>query len=319
MKYQNLKAFEQSLGSKRIYLCILPSDQERIEAFQLIQKAYPHALSEKFSSTELDYPTFFDALLSTPLFGDKTLVLLDACETLKKKEVETLSEFLEKNTLANVLLLGSRGKTALSKVVEKIGVVLDMSEEKSWEKDKRITETLCSIAKNEGKWLAPDAAALLVEKIGSDLPTLTQDLLKIISFVGDRKNIERTDIFRLSATNLQETPWKMAEEIIWEGGDSNFDPSSFVPLIFSLRSQLQVGMKMASLIEAGTPFSEWTPFFPKMWPKILEKRREQTMRKGPMYFKRGLEVLYKIETLSRAGAVDPKALYDFFRASLNVR
>lgn len=318
MKLQNLKALEQTLGSCKIYLVILPSDQERIEVFHTIQKAYPQAFVEKFSVTDLDYAAFFDSLLSIPLFGGESVVLLDECENLKKKEGETITEFLENNSLSAVLLLGSRGKTPLSKIVEKMGVVLDMGEEKPWEKEKRIGETLSLIAKKEGKWLASDAAALLVEKIGSDLPTLTQEVLKIISFIGDRKTIERTDIFRLSATSALDTPWKIAEEIIWEEGNTQFDPATFVPLIFSLRSQLQVGMKMASLLEIGTPFSEWTPFFPKMWPKILEKRREQTMRKGAAYFKRGLEALYKIEVLSRAGNVDPKALYDFFRARLNV-
>jgi DNA polymerase III subunit delta len=317
MKCQNLKEFEQSIGSFRIFLIILPSDQERVDLFQkVIQKMA--CTVERFTS-DLDCRQFFDALLSPSLFGGETLCLLDECEALKKKEADSISEFLEKNLHFGMLLLGSRGKTPLSKIVEKKGLLLDMSEEKPWEKEKRIAQHLSEIAKQEGKWLSSDASVLLIEKLGTDLPTLSQEIHKLICFVGDRKNIERTDIFRLSSTNISDTPWQMSEEIIWEGGETQFDHAIFVPLIFSLRSQLQIGMKMASLMDAGIPFSDWSAYFPKMWPKMLEKRREQVLRKGSAYFKKGLDTLYQIETLSRSGPSDPKALYDFFRASMYVR
>lgn len=317
MRCQNLKEFEQSIGSCRIFLIILPSDQERVDLFQkVIQKMA--CTVEKFTS-DLDCRELFDALLSPSLFGDETLCLLDECELLKKKEVDSISEFLENNSRFGMMLLGSRGKTPLSKIVEKKGLLLDMSEEKPWEKEKRIAQLLSEIAKQEGKWLSSDAGALLIEKLGNDLTTLSQEIHKLICFVGDRKNIERTDIFRLSSTNSNDTPWQIAEQIIWEGVETHFDQATFVPLIFSLRSQLQIGMKMASLMDAGIPFSDWSVYFPKIWPKMLEKRREQVMRKGFAYFIRGLEALNKIEPLSRSGPFDPKALYDFFRASLYVR
>lgn len=317
MKYQSAKAFQ--VGSAKVFLIIISSEQERLEVFQMIQKEHPQALLEKFSSSDLDLRSLFDALLSPPLFGGQSLVILDECDSLKKKEGELIIEFLEKNSLSGYLLLGAKGKTPLSKVVEKIGVVLDLTEEKPWDKEKRISERIIEMAKKEGKWLSSDAAALLIEKIGSDLPTLVQEIRKLICFVADRKSIERTDIFRLSATNSNQTPWQIAEEIIWEDGDSQFDSTTFVPLIFSLRAQLQVGLKMGSLLKEGIPFSEWSPFFPKMWPKMLEKRRDQVIRKGEAYFQKGLEILYKVESLSRSGSIDPKALYDLFRAVIYAR
>ncbi|HSX13822.1 MAG TPA: hypothetical protein VLE96_05320, partial [Chlamydiales bacterium] len=299
MKCQNLKDFEQTIGEARVFLVIIPSDQERFDVLQKVIQKIP-CFAQTFSA-DVDCGALFDALMSPPLFGGQTLALLDECESLKKKEVDMIAEFLEKNSIAGFLLLGSRGKTPLSKVVEKKGVVFDMSEEKPWEKEKRIVDTLCALAKQEGKILSSDASRLIIEKVGMDLPTLSQEVKKLICFVGDRKSIERTDIFCLSATSDLETPWQIAEAIIWEGEDARVDPSQFVPILFSLRSQLQVGLKIASLLEAGTSFSEWTPYFPKMWPKILEKRREQVVRKGYAYFKKGLDVLYKIETLSRSG------------------
>lgn len=146
MKHLNLKAFDQSLSasSSKVYLSIVPSDQERSKILQdIIKIALPKTYAlESFSASDVELRVVFDALLSPPLFGGEALVILDECETLKKKELEKLGDFLEKNSLSGYLLLGSRGKTALSKVVEKIGVVLDMSDEKPWEKEKESQKLL---------------------------------------------------------------------------------------------------------------------------------------------------------------------------------
>ena len=319
MKYQNIQLFEKSLSlSHRVYLVVMPSDQERFAMLQkIVQRAVPpgHSL-ERFSS-DVECRVLFDAMLSPSLFGGDTVVLLDECEAFKKKEVEQLLAFLEKNVLAGYLLLGSRGKTPLSKVVEKTGALLDMSEEKPWDRDKRLAETLIEMAKKEGKWLSPDAVPLLIECAGPDLSMLSQEMDKLICYVGDRATIERTDIFRLCGSHAQETPWQIAEEIVWEG-KGTFDPAGFVGLIFSLRSQLQLGLKITTLLEAKVPASEWTPYFPKIWPRTLEKRKGQAMHKGALYFKKGLDMLYKIESLSRTSAVLPEALFDLFRTHLSI-
>lgn len=317
MKYQHIQAFEQALSpSIRIYLVQIPSDQERADVLQtMIRKiAKENPTLERFSGGDVDCRALFDALVSPPLFGGEALVVVDECEALKKATQEKIGEFLEKNSIAGYLILSSKGKTPLAKVVEKLGAILDMSEEKPWEKEKRVALTLSDMAKKEGKWLSSEAGNLLIEKVGSDLALLSQELRKLICFVGMRPNIERSDIFRLCSNHTNETPWSLAEEIIWEG-KGTFEPSLFVPLIFALRAQLQLGKKILSLMEEKVPSSEWSPYFPKVWPKTLEKRREQAMKRGSVYFDKGLEMLFKIESLSRASS-DPSALFDLFRAHL---
>ncbi len=314
MKYQNIKLFEKSLS--RVYLVVMSSDQERASVLQkILLQAIPlkHSL-EKFSS-DTECRVLVDALLSPSLFGGETVVYLDECESLQKKEAEKLSDFLEKNVLSGYLLLGSRGKTPLSKIVEKVGSLLDMSEEKPWDKEKRVVESVAEMAKNRGKRMASDAIPLLIECTNSDLALISQEINKLICYVGERLTIERADIFRLCKTNSEETPWQIAEEIVWEGKGS-FDAAAFPALIFSLRAQLQLGLKITALIEAGIPSSEWTPYFPKVWPRTLEKRRAQAEMKGALYFRKGLDILYKVESLSRTGAVLPEAIFDLFRTTL---
>ncbi len=61
------------------------------------------------------------------------------------------------------------------------------------------------------------------------------------------------------------------------------DPSGLPALIFSLRAQLQLGLKITTLIESGIPSAEWTPYFPKIWPRTLEKRKNGEERRKRDY------------------------------------
>lgn len=323
MKYQNLKSFEKHISSAspdqlcRVYLILMSDDYDRSQVLsELVKRMLTLENSLTRVSPETEIHKLYDLLNSPSLFGGDPVVLMDACESLKKKEADALSEFIEKSSLYGYLLLGAKGKSSLSKAVEKVGVVLDMSDEKPWEREKRLIETLSEMAKAQGKRLASDAAPLLIERLGTDFSLLTQELNKLLCYIGDRPIIERSDIFRVSFVNHQSTVWQMAEEIVWEGGSSPMDLTVLPAILFSLRQQLQMGLKITKLMEEGVPFQEWNPYFPKVWPKTLEKRREQAARKGSHHFQKGLDLLYRIESLSRSGSNQMEALLDLFRASL---
>lgn len=322
MKYQNLPSFEKHLTASaphhfaHVYLVIMSDDEERSSVLHSLSSRLLSADSplEKFSS-DCEMRSVLDALQSPSLFGGDPVVVLDGCESVKKKETDVLLNFLEQVVFSGYLLLGSRGKTAFSKGIEKIGVVLDTSEEKPWDKEKRLAQYVIGRAKEAGKWLSSDAAALLLERLGQDVALLSHEVDKLICYVGDRSTIERSDIFRISSTHLSLTFWEMAEEIVWEG-KKVFDEAAFPALIYSLRSQLQIGLKMTVLLEEKVPLQEWSVYFPKMWKSTLEKRKEQSAKKGSLFFRKALDLLFKIESLSRAGSHQTGAFLDLFYLSI---
>ena len=323
MKYQNLKSFEKHLANAapnhlcRCYLVLVPEDQERLAVFQTLIQSLPLSGQSipRMSGEKVRMKDVLDVLQSPSLFASEAALILDECEKLKRAEIDLLTDYLEKPDPTGYLLLGACSKTPLSKISEKIGVVFDLSEEKPWEREKRITENLFERATRAGKRLAPDAATLLLERIGCDASLLEQEIDKLICFIADRLTIERSDVFRIASSSRTYTLWQMAEGIVWEGG-TVLDPNSFHGLIPSLRSQLTLGLKIASLTQTQVPPEEWAAHLPKIWPKTLEKRKEQVAQKGLDFFKKGLELLLKIELLSRTGSNQFEALFDLFRVSL---
>lgn len=316
MKYQNLPAFEKYLATNPIqenhlYLIIVGDDWERSQRMQdIVKRLKIEGGRVEVYSPEDPFSSIFDALQTPSLFGGEAVVVLDGCELLKKQQVEQMGEFLKAHSFSGYLILGSSGKTALSKVVEGKGVVFDLGDEKPWDREKRLSHSLIEKAKLAGKWLSADAASLLLERIGMDASSLSQEVDKLICYVGDRPTIERADIFRISASAATSTLWEMAEAFVWEG-KKEFDDDAFPQLLFALRSQFQMGLKMASLIEEKAQEEAWSVHFPKMWPRTLEKRKEQARQKGSLFFKKGLESLYKIEMLSRGGSSQTGAFLDF--------
>ena len=295
----------------------MADDQERMAVFRSLLRYSlgPESAVQRFTAPQVELKELCAALESPYLFGGEPVVLLDECDKLPKKEAETLADFLQNPHQAGFLLLGAKGKTPLAKAVEKRGVILDLSDEKPWEREKRITETLFERAKSAGKRLAPDAAPLLLERMGADASLLQREMEKLICYVGERTTIERSDIFRISSASRTHTIWQVAEEMIWEGGGGK-EPVPFQGLVPALRSQLSLGLKIASLLEQRASPEEWGSFLPRMWPKTLEKRKDQVLKKGAPFFRKGLRLLFKLELLSRTGANQEEALLDLFRSSL---
>ena len=70
-------------------------------------------------------------------------------------------------------------------------------------------------------------------------------------------------------------------------------------------------------MDEKVPFEEW--HLPKIWPRTLEKRKAQVAQKGTDCFRKGLDLLFRIELLSRTGSNQLGALLDLFQASYIAR
>ncbi|MDE3045685.1 MAG: hypothetical protein KGJ02_03475 [Verrucomicrobiota bacterium] len=295
----------------RVYLLCVPDDFERGQLFQAILRPLltPDHSLQRFSGEGLDQRAFFDHLQTPSLFGGEPIAVLDEVEKLPKKSFSLPSMSF------GYLLMGSRGKTPLAAAVEKEGVVLDLLDEKPWEKEKRQQQLLEARAKSAGKTLTPEVIPLLFERLEKESSTLESELDKLICYVGDKNVIDRNDVLAISAESRTSTIWHTAEDLVWEG-KGLLDESEFHALVPALRSQLQLGLKIATLLSQNASSEEWSQALPRVFPRTLEKRTSQAAKLGLPYFVKGLEALFDIELKSRTGSQQYGALLDLFRARL---
>lgn len=324
MRYQNLKSFQKHLTSaaphhlSRVYLVAMTDDFERMKALNSVLALLlaNDSLVSRFQGSEFDLRSFVDALQSPSLLGGESILFLDEAEKISKKTMQNLLDILERQSLSSYVLIGSRSKTALHGWAEKGGVILDLTEEKPWDREKRLLEQMADQAKEAGKKISMDVLNLLIERLDKEPALLTYEMEKLICYVGDRASIERDDVLQISAATRTHTLWQVAEEIVWDRGMSAVDATQFHGMMPLLRSQLQLGLKLATLIETKRPSEEWSAFLPKLWPKVLEKKSSLAARLGSVYFRKGLEKLFEIELASRHQSTQYGALMDLFRSQL---
>jgi DNA polymerase-3 subunit delta len=282
----------------------------------VVRSILPH-LGERptfLHGSDLSLANTLDAIASPSLFGGDPAVVIEGAEKMAKKDLEAIAASIPK--FSSFLLLSAKSKLPIAAAMEKAGLVLDMTDEKSWDREKRLLEEISARALEAGKRLASDAAPLLIERLGPESSLLDREIDKLICYVGERPTIERSDVFRISLNSREKTPWQIAEEIVWEGASPSA-PESFYSLIPHFRSQLQLGLKLNALSASGLPRPEWGSHLPRLWPKLIDKRTATALHLGASFFQNGLRLLFEIELLSRSGSTSELASMDLFRARLS--
>jgi DNA polymerase-3 subunit delta len=306
MRFSNRAAFLKAVKSaapdhlSRVYCVALSSPFERAQIIDQVLHyvATPDRSLERFHGGEWDRRRFYEHLSTGGLFGGEPVALLDNGELLAKGAQQ---ELFARPFTFGYLVLGVQAKTPLIGWAEKEGVVLDGLEEKPWDKEKRLLDEIGARAANAGKALLPDAAALLLERVERDAAILASEVEKLICYVGERHSITTGDVLAVSATRHTASPWQIAEELVWEGAPLKGEGVEFFALAPALRAQLQIGLKIATLIEQGAGREAWQEALPKVYPKTLEKRSAQAVRLGKSYFIAGLQFLLELELMSRSG------------------
>ncbi len=307
MRFTQYGSFRKQLAHPlRLYLIAVPDSAERAEAVREVLAVWPPEAPQRVSSMgELR-----EALEAPLLLGGEPLVIAEGVEKWGKKDLEKLVE----GVTFGYLLLVAGGKAAgLIAAVEKHGAVLDLTEEKPWDRERRLGEWLQERAHRGGKKLAQDAAALMLSEGERDLALYERELEKLIAYVGDRPSIEKSDVRQVGVLGRTSTIWHLAEELAWEQKLPEV-PEALVPFLMSVRTQLEMGQKLVAL--SGTAPEAMKPFFPKVWPKTLEKRSATARHLGAAYFTRALTALYRVELLSRSGATSEEALLTYLHTSL---
>ena len=320
MRYTNRKAFEQHIASSttllRLYAVASSDEQMRKEAIDLILAKLPKdVLIEKIPGEGASLGLVLNALESRNLLGSEPIVILDDAD---KKLLESLVPYC-KTLSFGYLLIGSKTKGPIA-FVDECGAICDLTEEKPWERDKRLLDSLHAMAKAQLKVLESDAAAWMLERI--DKSALVPEMEKLLCYAGEKKVIKRADVEEICCQSKMSAVWQVAEELVW---DQIFrahvqdlrDTSFFFGLLAAVRQQLVIGAKMHALLQSATPFAEWGPHFPKVFPKTLEKRAMACRKLGAGYFRTSLDMLFDLEMLAKSTSVPTDALIDYLRLKIN--
>lgn len=324
MKYTNLSSFKKSFenlnNKKCLFLIVQQDTYERTKTFEYILKYFNF---DDFNIYKINKKTKFNEILniflSPSLLGGDPLVIIEDIEYLSKEDILKLDSFILKNTVS--LIVGSAKKIPCFKLYntfEKEGSLFDLSLEKIWEKEKRIENYILEKCFKSKKTISSYVIKILFEKVGLDLSLIKQELEKLIMYVGDKSNIELQDVQDICTDNLTQTLWQVAEKIVWDEitfEKRHMDTSFFHLLLSAIRYQLQIGYKISSLIEDDKSH-EIKNYFPKIYPKTLEKKIIKVKKNKTIFYKNALKIVFDIDVLSKTQNLNIMFLYDLLKLKL---
>ena len=175
------------------------------------------------SSRELDYKVFdgadaeacdiLDYISTIPFLASKRLVVIKNFEKLPPEDNARLIAYIKNPAKSTCLILDAEGDSVIKEypqisrhvILKRFGGLTD-SQFQSWAK-----EILSSMG--EAKEIAPDAVKTLKELYGDDLGSISQELQKLSSFVGERRRIDVSDVEEIAGRNLNASAFDLTDAI----------------------------------------------------------------------------------------------------------
>ncbi|MES2199503.1 MAG: hypothetical protein V4489_04990 [Chlamydiota bacterium] len=326
MKFQQLVALEQHVESSftaknfsRLYLVVHSQREERRKLLEKVSEKISGLAKAEVSFHEgRDWDFIYNVLGTPSLFGTQEVIVWDSSKGLPEEAEEKFLRYVANPSPWAFLLIGVDSFKSFSKLYKEASkdiVILDLSEEKPWDKEKRQQQEILQKVKQEGKNITPGALARLL-LISEDSLTLESELMKVLSYIGDRSSIVEKDVEAVTAAPLV-TRWQMAEELIWENGKDYEieDLSALLALVGQIRFLLHQARRISTYVqEKKSPESIMKAV--NIRSAALQKTLQRIKSCKGEYFNSALAVLCDLEVLAKNSSLDSNFLFHYLRMQL---
>lgn len=324
MKFQTSVAFEKHLKESfpahlaHIYLFVSPCDYEKRQwtehLTKLLRQKDSNLQITRYDATEVSPMMIQDEVRSPSLFGGMRMLVVDQID--KVKPLGPFLDLLDRPAPDVVLIFSATTAKPVAELYQKGKkelIAVDVSDEKPWDKERRLQEWIRDQARKEGKQLPSEVAAELLRHLGTDLATLDQELKKLITFVGDKNILDRKDVEAICGAKDLTTGWQLAETLVWKEPislrDKMADLGFVFPFLGQVRYHLQLGAQIADMLERQTP--DLKKHFPSV--RNLDKFIPVAQERGSRFFIKGLLNLYDFELIAKSAPLDLSIAFDIFQ------
>ncbi len=328
MKFNSILAFEKHLKESypehlsKVYIVCMPDAFERSKFIKkilnLLQKQDSLSAPQFFDASKCDYSFLKETLFTCSMFGRLTLLGCDHVDKLKKEDFLRLEKDLSLLNDSQHVVLGLSDSKSLSDKTKKNYIILDLSEEKPWEKKKRLESWLNHLFIFHKKKVDPKLIDWLVSSFNQDRQAIESECEKIISYCWDLDQIRLEDIRLISSKDRELSQWEQAEQLVWFGVATQSlvfeEVGDVLSFLHPIRYQLQIGLYIT--FNGSSSFLDIQQKYPQIKENILRQRIASAHSKGGRFFNRNLNQLFLLERQLKTLFVDHQVLIDFFIAHL---
>lgn len=162
-----------------------------------------------FSGKEVLANTLIEVVTSPPFSAQRRLVLIREADLVSSTQQEKLLPYCQRPCPASSLILTATKKSFIPQLfqeISRLGAVVEFSFLPTGE----VMNWILNRAKGEGCRISPPAARYLLEGTGNDLLRVQNELLKAVSYVGEKGSIELTDVQAVSPPSSQSSVFSLS-------------------------------------------------------------------------------------------------------------
>lgn len=339
MKYSSLQAFEKHLESaapnhlSNIYMIISKESfdckraSEQLIAKILKGQAQPELCLKIFDSDNLNLKELLNELNTLTLFSPKQVILLQNADKLTQQERTALEPYVASPSSSLFFIITASSinhGTNFFKKAEKAGIILEIPEQKPWEKERTLVDWVMREVASAGKRIDLQTAQCLVKQIGTDQTLLTNELEKLFCYLDDRVEITVRDLSAICVSVNAETIWQLGEAIFQRNGGTALriikallnEGAAFLALLNQIRGQFQTEFQVCSILTTGGNGNDITQRFPYMRGNILDRHMHMAQNYGLPRFKKGMQQIDTVIVMAKNSNVDDDVLAEILVAKL---
>ncbi len=259
-----------------------------------------------------DADAFLGALAAISLIASRRYLLADGVDAWGSKDAERVAEALRSPPPETTVVLVAHGKAPakLAKAVEGAsGEVLKFDAPKARE----LPRKLIADAKVLGFTLEPDAARMLIDRLGDGSLRLQNELERLSLWAGPGRTVSIHDLEAMVADTSEQAIWSLADAIT-EGDESEAlrvaerlvaQGEALPRIVYSLAPRLRQARQAAAELEAGRPPKEVADGL-SMHPYAARMLVKRVQGRDPADLDQAIWAIADLELWSRGGSDYPE-------------
>ncbi|MCH9631749.1 MAG: hypothetical protein S4CHLAM6_00660 [Chlamydiae bacterium] len=303
MKFSHLPAFEKHLHSadpehlSDVYLIVDPEEHvQKKLAKKLLQDGEEWAV---YHAEELTLSKIDELLNSFTMFSERACTCIVSIEKLPKNFLKVLQEYLKSPRSNMRLVLTASSMLKDFAIFAKDGVALDLSGEKPWDKEKRLSMQIMQKFKLAQLRASSAICDQIVKMCGSRVALIDQEVEKLSCYLYGRNEVALKDL-DIILSNPQQSIFKIGQALFehhLKGALELTQEQKFplMMLVYSLRSMVQRSYRLKRVER-----SDYAQKFPQLKGYLLEKTLKLSNQYSASQFKRMLQILFEIELLMKS-------------------
>lgn len=206
------------MAAQAVFLLIGTDVYSKEQAIKKISSAFLDAKtreldSKVFDGVDANPRDILDHISTMPLLASKRLIVIKNFAQLSAEDGARIVSHLKNPPKSACIVLDAEDDSVIKKYPElsRCAVVSRFGELAGPQFHVRTAELLLSMG--GGKKISPEASLALKELYGDDIGSVSQELQKLASFVGDRPNIECGDVDEVSGGNITSSVFDLTDAI----------------------------------------------------------------------------------------------------------